>query len=388
VKPSVSILSYTLSHNAFGRAWVLAELLGRDFDVHIVAAAKPDDEVWAPVRASCTVEIRRWTPSASYPAFRSRAAGIARRLVTGDLIYAVKPRLFSFGLGLAARRGSTAPLVLDVDDWEVGFGSWKDWGLAPWALVSSESGLHTRILSGRTDLAQAVTVSSSTLYARYGGTWVPHARSAAALSPGVDEPLTPAGVEKTVVFVGTPRKHKGLFDLIDAFKFVQQPARLRLIGGAVDANLVRHVALAADPRISVESPIAMTELAGVLASASLVVIPQRDGAISRAQLPAKLLDAMAMGRPIVATRVGDIPRWLEDGAGILVEPGNPEALGHAIDAALRDPVAAMRMGSRARARFLRFGELERVRSRLVKLMTSLLAGEKPVPVAPFEACLP
>jgi glycosyltransferase involved in cell wall biosynthesis len=387
VKPSVSILSYTLSTNAFGRAWVLAELLGRDFDVHIVAPGKPDDAVWEPVADSCDFEIRRWLPS-SYPAFRVGAPAIARRLVTGQLIYAVKPRLYSFGLGLVARRESGAPLILDVDDWEVGFGSWKDLAFAPWALVSSESGLHTRILSRQSDRAQAVTVSSTPLFERYGGTWIPHARDERLLSPALDDDAARPLSERTVVFVGTPRKHKGLFDLIEAFRYVRQPARLRLIGGALDNNLARRLGSATDPRVSIEPPIAITELPRALASASLVVIPQRGGAISRSQLPAKLLDAMAMGKPIVATSVGDIPRWLANGAGILVEPGNPEQLGNAIDAVLRDPNAAHAMGARARARFLQFGSLERVRPQLVGLMTRLLHGEQPAQAPPFEGDSP
>ena len=41
--------------------------------------------------------------------------------IKGDLIYAVKPKTFSYGYGLIKKFVSKKPLVLDIDDWELGF---------------------------------------------------------------------------------------------------------------------------------------------------------------------------------------------------------------------------------------------------------------------------
>jgi glycosyltransferase involved in cell wall biosynthesis len=41
--------------------------------------------------------------------------------------------------------------------------------------------------------------------------------------------------------------------------------------------------------------------------AHVVVVPQRDGPVSRAQFPMKLADAMALAKPILCTAVGDVP---------------------------------------------------------------------------------
>ncbi|MDB4977406.1 MAG: glycosyltransferase [Myxococcaceae bacterium] len=387
VKPQVSLLCHTLSGNAFGRAWVLAELLKRDFDVHVVAACRPGDQVWAPVRESCDFEIRRYE-AWSYPGFQLRARQISRELVTGRLIYAVKPRLASFGLALAARRVEPRPLLLDIDDWEVGFSPlWQDTVFAPWALLSSASGLHTRRLSARTDEADAITVSSSFLHRLYGGSWIPHARDESAFDGGsLSVRLDRA--PRTVVFIGTPRKHKGLGGLLQAFQHVSADARLRIVGGALDKTLVQQAEQLGDRRISVEPPVPMAELPALLASADLVVIPQDRSQVSEAQLPAKLLDAMAMGRAILSTKVGDIPRWLEHGAGVVVEPGDPRALGVAIDQLVRQPEELRRLGERARARFLELGSVEKLRPRLVQLVEQLLAGHRPVPLPPFGGALP
>jgi glycosyltransferase involved in cell wall biosynthesis len=355
VRRSVSILCHTLSGNAFGRAWLLAQLLETDFDVHIIAACRPRDELWLPARGQCSFEIRRWT-SFSTPGFVARAAGLARELVTGELIYAVKPRLSSFGLGLVARRVLGRPLVADVDDHELGFSSLaRELAGLPWALASAASP---------------------------GGTWVPHARDEQVFVARHAERAGPP----TVMFVGTPRGHKGLDDLLEAFRQVPAPARLRLVGGALDAALVERVAAMREPRVSVEPPVPMRELPAVLEQADVVAIPQKDGAASQGQLPAKLLDAMALGKAIVATRVGDLPQWLGGEAGRVVPPGDPAALGAALRELLSDAALRSALGARARSRFLALGSFAAVRPRLLGVVERVLAGHsRETGLAPFAA---
>jgi glycosyltransferase involved in cell wall biosynthesis len=66
-------------------------------------------------------------------------------------------------------------------------------------------------------------------------------------------------------------------------------------------------------------------------------------------IPQFALQAMAAGKPVVATRVGGIPEVVQDGAtGLLVEPRCPESLSQAIAALLNDPELSGRMGENAR----------------------------------------
>jgi L-malate glycosyltransferase len=70
-------------------------------------------------------------------------------------------------------------------------------------------------------------------------------------------------------------------------------------------------------------------------------------------LGTSLLDAMAFGRPVVATAAGGIPEAVEDGkTGLLVPPRDPRALADALHALLTDEARARAMGAAGRQRFL------------------------------------
>jgi glycosyltransferase involved in cell wall biosynthesis len=73
-------------------------------------------------------------------------------------------------------------------------------------------------------------------------------------------------------------------------------------------------------------------------------------------LPVALLEAMAYGKPIVATRVGGIPDVLADGSeGVLVPPGDVPALAEAVTTLVGDPDRAWSLGRAAKARVAELG---------------------------------
>jgi glycosyltransferase involved in cell wall biosynthesis len=74
-------------------------------------------------------------------------------------------------------------------------------------------------------------------------------------------------------------------------------------------------------------------------------------------LPVALLEAMAWGRTIVATRVGGVPDVVADDVNAkIVAPGDPAAIAAAIGAAMEDPDARRRLGDAARRRALDLNE--------------------------------
>jgi glycosyltransferase involved in cell wall biosynthesis len=98
------------------------------------------------------------------------------------------------------------------------------------------------------------------------------------------------------------------------------------------------------------------ELGDLYDRAAVVVCPSyREG------LPLCVLEAMAHGKPVVASAVGGIPELVEDGVtGYLVEPGDVTGLRTAIERLLADPALRRRLGRAARARVAERCSWERV----------------------------
>lgn len=88
------------------------------------------------------------------------------------------------------------------------------------------------------------------------------------------------------------------------------------------------------------------DIPDLLAACDLVVLPSRAEA-----LPTALLEAAAAGRPVVATRVGGAVEVVEDGrTGLLVPPGDADALASAVAALLSDRDRSRALGEAARRR--------------------------------------
>ena len=93
------------------------------------------------------------------------------------------------------------------------------------------------------------------------------------------------------------------------------------------------------------------DMASVYAALDLLVAPSRWEGFGM-----MLIEAMAAGRPIVATRVGAIPEIVRDGrTGVLVEPRDAQALARAITGMLDDPQRRIAMGEAGRLESIRYG---------------------------------
>ncbi|HEX6939042.1 MAG TPA: glycosyltransferase family 4 protein [Longimicrobiales bacterium] len=93
----------------------------------------------------------------------------------------------------------------------------------------------------------------------------------------------------------------------------------------------------------------LADVRPLLEALDVVVIPSTGSeAVSRVAL-----EAMALARPVVASAVGSLPELLDDGAGVVVPPGDAVALADALDRLLRDPAAAAELGRRGRRRLER-----------------------------------
>jgi glycosyltransferase involved in cell wall biosynthesis len=119
--------------------------------------------------------------------------------------------------------------------------------------------------------------------------------------------------------------------------------------GARRAGLVRRAAdLGLESRVRFLGEV--DALGPLLLAADAVVLASREEA-----QPLSVLEAMIRARPVVASEVGGLPELLEGGRGLLVPPGDPDALASALTVLHKRPDVADRLGARAAERA--YGEL-------------------------------
>ncbi len=155
-----------------------------------------------------------------------------------------------------------------------------------------------------------------------------------------------------VMVVSRLTRQKGLEQFLAAAKILtpQFPhARFVVVGYANSAEQEYERALKAlAGRLALSDRVIFTglrqDVPALLAAATVSVMPSLNEALSNV-----LLESMAAGVPIVATRVGGTPEAIVDGlTGLLVEPGNASALAESIARLLKDPALARRLGRAAR----------------------------------------
>jgi glycosyltransferase involved in cell wall biosynthesis len=205
-----------------------------------------------------------------------------------------------------------------------------------------------------TRAADAITVASRFLQQRFGGLLLPHVRDTDAWRPGFAD----AGLgrrrlsvadERLVLFLGTPRDYKGVDDLCAAVRLLDRKDVVLALVGTDPVSATGKRLAAQYPALRLLGTVPFSHVPAYLEAADVVAVPQRDTPDTRGQVPAKLFDAMALGRPIVSTRVSMIPEIL-DGCGALVAPGSVTELAGAIESLIDDPKTAGELGLRARER--------------------------------------
>jgi glycosyltransferase involved in cell wall biosynthesis len=167
---------------------------------------------------------------------------------------------------------------------------------------------------------------------------------------GVDMKRYPYAVPRqeaglSVLCVGRLVPQKGLDILVEAVDGLARRGvdiRLMLVGsGPLEASLrlkVRHLDL--EDRVRFEGAVGQDDIGRYYAEADLFCLPSFAEGV-----PVVLMEAMATGRPVVATRVAGIPELVDDGvSGLLVAPGSVEQLVRALERLASSSELRERMG--------------------------------------------
>ncbi len=181
-------------------------------------------------------------------------------------------------------------------------------------------------------------------------------------------PAAAAG-DGSIVYSGRLSAEKGLGTLLNAVR--DSGAALRIFGdGPLRGELERKAAAQPGVPVRFGGHLPQDELWREMGRATAAVLPSE----WYENNPRSILEAFALGRPVIGSRIGGIPELVREGrTGWLFEPGNAIQLKERIAEAVGDPQAAHRLGRSARAFVEDYGDADRRYPELLRLYERAIA---------------
>ena len=163
---------------------------------------------------------------------------------------------------------------------------------------------------------------------------------------------------KYIAYCGTVTNNKdGVNDLIQSFAYVHKvhpDYKLYIIGPSPlkkekSGNIELINKLGLSDSIILTGRVSNERMPQLLCDATVLVLARPDNLQAKYGFPTKLGEYLMTGNPVVVTRVGDIPIFLEDRVtALLAEPGNCQDISNKIEWAIEHTMEAQEIGNRGR----------------------------------------
>jgi colanic acid/amylovoran biosynthesis glycosyltransferase len=339
---------------------------------------------WAPAAIRALVATA-WRQPAALSSVLGRLARDTWRhpaFLLKDLV--LLPRICSIARSL---RGRGVTHVHAHFATHAGFAAWVIGRLTglPYSIVAHGSDVHRHRAMMRTKFAEAAFVATVSEFNRRVieqqcgpdvGDRVKVVRFGVDTSAvGEPEATAEPGAEPVVVCVGTLHEVKGQRYLIEAVHDLVgrgRSVRLVLVGEGADRRELEDLArsLGVDDRVRFEGAVPHRDVIALYRRADVVVapsVPSRDG--RKEGIPTVLIEAMAVGVPVVASDLTGIPELVEhDRTGLLFEPGNSEELAGALERLAAEPGLGTRLAQAGRRRVVEDYDIDRTAAQIADLM--------------------
>jgi len=360
----ISLFVHDLAANPIGRAYPIAKALKKvGLEVEILGFLMSADKIYLPYNDTFNYVTLR---TDSRPGVVFKASDLARK-AEGDIIYAFKPLWTSYWPALLASGfGRKKPLLLDIEDNELCLqcDSTKDFlyknFVRGWNFIVSPK--YNWVLHPLTGLAAYKTVSTTALQRIYGGEIILHGPDSSLFDPKLSncdkyvcrKKFNLPQSAPLLLFVGTPYPHKGLDLLVHALTQPQLISCHLVLCGDAKCRQYVDAADALGQRCHFIDFLPNNSIPELLAAVDIVPVLQRPGKFANAQLPAKMLDAMAMSKAVIVTAVSDLPSIIggNPARGWAISPLDEEAFIAATLEIINNPDEAKRRGDAARQYFL------------------------------------
>lgn len=332
-----TLISSTLSSNPFIRVYPFGRILSEKYDTKITGPVNSNG-VYEPLKNE-EWNIQPVKELKFFPLYLKTCYDIYKK-VESDIVHVFKPKIYSYGIGLLLKKLKGKKIILDIDDWESQYVMDNYFSLNPadiikFALVDfymPESYFSKKLLEKLRNYSDHIIVDALCLQKKFGGTYIPSGADTDLFDPEkydgkkIREKF---GIEKNdilISFIGTPRRHKGILELIKAFeeaRKINEKIKLMIVGASNDNPFTNE--LRKREGLIVENYRPHKEVPDYVAAADVIAIPLKNNPSALVQMPYKIYEMMSMGKAIIATGVADIPIALKD-CGKIIEPNNIEQI--------------------------------------------------------------
>lgn len=182
-----------------------------------------------------------------------------------------------------------------------------------------------------------------------------------------------------VLYLGYIGKAKGSFDIIETAQIAIQRGydwQFKLVGGELSPgeNEMLHEKIRTESLkdyVIIHKPVFGPDKRGFFRWADIFVYPSYSEG-----MPMAVIEAMACGLPVVASKVGGLPDLITDGVnGLLVDPGCPDQIVDAIQKLAEDPMLRQSMGRQGYERTVNEYDIENRVLQLIDIYSSVLAKD-------------
>lgn len=186
-------------------------------------------------------------------------------------------------------------------------------------------------------------------------------------------PATPTYAGTQLIFVGRLAAVKGVRILLDALAQARQSysdLSLTLVGDGPDRAALEAAAAPLGSAVRFTGYQSQSEVANLLAQSDALVLPSFAEGV-----PVVLMEAMASGKPVIATRVAGVAELVEDGvSGYLVAPGDTDGLAQTIIRLYNEVGKAPDMGVSGQRKVQAEFDIEKEAARLATLFRGTAHG--------------
>ena len=372
-KIKVSLFVHDLSQNSIVRVYPIAKALQNlNYDVEILGLTYNTDKIYEPYENEFEYKTIRSYLDIRWVIINGKKLA---DLATGDIVYAFKPLWDSFYPALLySKLGLRRQLILDAEDNEL----WNSIRSEKFNLFSNKyfpfSTFFNKLLHSFTFLVKKKTVVCSNLQKRYGGKIILHGPDANKFNPSnypssnflrgkynvpKDCPL--------IIFAGKPVFYNGLDKIVDALLYPQTFNWHLILAGDSQNSWFKGAKEMLGERCHLLGYVPNSNMPEIIKMCDIAPIIQKPCPESEFQIPAKMLEAIAMGKGIIATDVSDLKYILGSDNGWIIPHNDSLFFADLLYSLENDKSELKRRGENARKYFLKSASIDNIAYNLKNL---------------------